>query len=111
MAIEIELYVTESGKVPFTDWLNGLKDITARAKVRVCLDRVKMENFGNFKPLGQGLAELKIHYGPGFRVYYGQSGKKIILLLTGGDKSSQQKDIKKAREYWEDYRRRENENN
>lgn len=111
MAIQIDLYVTKEGKVPFTDWLNKLKDHTARAKIRVRLDRVRLENLGVFKALGNGVNELKIDYGPGYRVYYGQTGKKIILLLIGGDKATQQQDIRKAQMFWEDYRRRENENN
>jgi putative addiction module killer protein len=110
MKIEIDLYVTEEGKVPFIDWLKALKDSSARAKIRVRLDRVRLGNLGDYKALGNGISELRIKYGPGYRVYYGQSGKKIILLLIGGDKSSQQKDIKKAQKFWEDYRRRENEN-
>lgn len=110
MTIQVDLYVTEDGKVPFIDWLNLLKDRTARAKIRVRLDRVRLGNLGDYKALGNGINELRIKYGPGYRVYYGQSGKKIILLLIGGDKSSQQKDIKKAQKFWEDYRRRENEN-
>lgn len=62
--------------------------------------------FGDSKPIGEGLSELRIHHGPGYRVYYGKQGKRIYLLLCGGDKSTQMKDIKRAKAYWEDHKRR-----
>jgi len=109
MQIEIKLYVTEEGKVPFSEWLQSLKDRKSRAKIRVKLDRVRLGNLGNNKFLGKGVYELKIDYGHGYRIYYGQAGKEIILLLLGGEKKRQQSDIKQAQKYWTDYRRRENE--
>ena len=111
MQIKIELYVTEEGKVPFSEWLQSLKDRKSRAKIRIRLDRVRLGNLGNNKFLGKGVYEFKIDYGPGYRIYYGQSGKEIILLLSGGEKKRQQSDIKQAQQYWADYRRRENEGN
>ena len=111
MQIKIELYVTEEGKVPFSEWLQSLKDRKSRAKIRVRLDRVRLGNLGNNKFLGKGVYELKIDYGPGYRIYYGQTGKEIILLLLGGEKKRQQSDIKQAQEYWADYRRIKNESN
>ncbi|MGA1825230.1 MAG: type II toxin-antitoxin system RelE/ParE family toxin [bacterium] len=111
MQIKIELYVTEEGKVPFSEWLQSLKDRKTRAKIRVRLDHVRLGNLGNNKFLGNWIYELKIDYGPGYRIYYGQAGKKIILLLLGGEKKRQQSDIKQAQKYWADYRRRENEGN
>ena len=111
MQIKIELYVTEEGKVPFSEWLQSLKDRKSRAKIRVRLDRVRLGNLGNNKFLDKGVHEFKIDYGPGYRIYYGQAGKEIILLLLGGEKKRQQSDIKQAQQYWADYRRRENEGN
>ncbi len=73
---------------------------------RVRLDRVRLGNLGKNRSVGEGVYELKIDYGPGFRVYYGLDKKTVVLLLLGGDKSSQKKDITQARKYWEDYRRR-----
>ena len=102
----LEYYITESGKIPFKDWLEGLKDIRARAKIRISLDRVRLGNFGHAKSLGEGVHELKIDYGPGYRVYYAFAGNTIVLLLLGGDKALQSKDIVRAKEYWKDFKRR-----
>ncbi|MGM0601249.1 MAG: type II toxin-antitoxin system RelE/ParE family toxin [Candidatus Rifleibacteriota bacterium] len=103
---KIKHYLLENGLDPFGKWLNNLKDIKARAKINVKIDRLSQGNFSNSKSLGDGVVELKIDYGPGYRVYYGQAGKLVILLLCGGDKSSQQKDIETAKKYWADFKRR-----
>lgn len=102
--IDIELYTAPSGKNPFIDWLESLKDRKARAQIKVRLDRVRLGNLGDHKSVGNGVMELRISYGPGYRVYFGRVGKKIILLLCGGDKSTQAKDIKKAKEFWDHFR-------
>jgi putative addiction module killer protein len=104
---ELRLYVTGNGKVPFSLWLNSLRDIRARAVIRVRLNRIRLGNFGDCKSVGEGVMELRIDHGPGYRVYFGQVDQRIVLLLCGGDKSSQGRDIEKARAYWADYRRRE----
>ena len=99
--IEIELYALPSGKEPFTEWESRLcGDVQAILSTR--LARIRGRNFGNREPVGNGVYELKINYGPGYRIYYGMRGKTIVILLCGGDKSSQKKDIKKAKEFWED---------
>ena len=77
-----------------------------RSKILTRLDRLKLGNFGDCKTIGDGLAELRIHYGPGIRVYYSKIGNKVILLLCGGDKGSQSKDISKAKEYLKEYQSR-----
>lgn len=105
----LEEYITANGKVPFAEWLHGLKDRVARAKIRVRLDRVKLGNIGPHKMVGKGVNELILDFGPGYRVYYNKT-KEFILLLYGGTKKGQQKDIEQAQEYLEDYRRREDEN-
>ena len=104
----ITYYLTETGGKPFKEWLDGLKDITARQKVRVRLDRARLGNLGRNRSVGEGVYELKINYGPGYRVYYAIEKKTIVLLLTGGDKSSQNKDIALAHRYWQDHKRRRN---
>lgn len=101
----LELYVTPDGKTPFTEWLEALRDIKGRAKIRVRLDRLRLGNLGDCKSLGEGVSELRIDFGPGYRVYFGQEGTRTLVLLYGGDKSTQQADIKKAQAYWEDYTR------
>lgn len=100
---EIQIYATPDGKYPFLEWLESLRDINARAKIRTRLDRVEAGNLGDYKPVGNGVCELRIDYGPGYRVYFGQVGTTIILLLCGGDKSTQEKDILQAIKYWTDY--------
>jgi len=102
----IAYYLTETGAKPFKEWLDSLKDITARQKVRIRLDRVRLGNLGKNRSVGEGVYELKIDYGPGYRVYYAIEKKRQILLLMGGDKSSQGKDIAMARKYWQNHKGR-----
>ncbi len=107
MEIEIEIYETSPGKRPFETWFEAIREIHTRAKILTRLDRLKIGNFGDCKTIGDGVSELRIHYGPGIRIYYAKIGNKVILLLCGGDKGSQTKDIKKAKEYLKDYQLRE----
>lgn len=80
----------------FSKWLDGLNDIQARARVMVRIERLTMGNPGDVKAVGEGILELRIHYGPGYRVYYKQRGSELVILLAGGDKGSQSRDIKIA---------------
>ena len=107
MVYEITIYANENGNEPFRDWLDGLKDVDTQALIFQCLQRIKLGNFGDCKTLQGGVCELRIHYGPGIRIYYGKIGNKVILLLCGGDKGSQDRDIAKAKEYLKDYQSRE----
>ena len=102
----IEYYLTATNKKPFKEWVDELDSVT-KAKIRIRLDRVRLGNLGNTRPVGQGVYELKIDYGPGYRVYYALNGKTVILLLLGGDKSTQKKDILQAKTYWKDRKERE----
>jgi putative addiction module killer protein len=104
---EIRNYLRLDGIVPFSEWLDSLRDIRAKAKIRARLDRVEEGNLGNCKSHGDEVFELRIDYGSGYRIYFGQQGLTVIILLCGGDKSTQDKDIAKAKEYWEDYRSRD----
>ena len=103
---ELHIYVTEEGREPFSEWLASFRDSKARAKIRVRLDRVRLGNLGDCHGVGEGVQELRIDYGPGYRVYFGLEGQTIVLLLCGGDKSTQTKDIETAKRYWNEYRRR-----
>ena len=103
---ELQIYVTEDGRAPFSEWHASLRDIKARAKIRVRLDRVSLGNLGDCHRVGEGVQELRIDYGPGYRVYFGQVGAAIVLLLCGGDKNTQTEDIEHAKRYWNKYRRR-----
>lgn len=100
-------YLTQNGQSPFNDWLLGLRDLRARARVRTRLDRVSLGNLGDYASVGDGVFELRIFYGPGYRVYYSQEADNLMLLLIGGTKDTQRRDIRTAREYLADYRRRE----
>ncbi|MDD5222389.1 MAG: type II toxin-antitoxin system RelE/ParE family toxin [bacterium] len=102
---EVVYYKTGAGKVPFLDWLYSLKDKITRARIRIRIERVAMGNFGDHHSVGNGVWELRVSSGPGFRIYYGLEGKKIVVVLAGGDKRSQEKDVKLAKEYWADYLR------
>jgi len=102
---ELVEYETENGRCPFSEWLDGLKYIAARAIIRKRLNRIRIGNFGHTRSVGEGVFELKIDFGPGYRVYYGLDGDTLVVLLCGGDKGSQERDIRKATEYWQDYRR------
>jgi len=99
-------YVTEDGKNIFRTWIRKLKDHTARARIRVRLNRLRLGNFGDCKPMGEGVNELRIDYGPGYRVYFGRSELAVVILLCGGIKKKQSEDIKLAQKYWADYKRR-----
>jgi putative addiction module killer protein len=90
---ELLNYITEDGRCPFEDWLNGLKDVSGRALIRKRLNRVRLGNLGNVRSLGDGVLEFKVDFGPGYRVYFGEDGPRIVVLLIGGDKGSQKRDI------------------
>jgi len=81
---------------PFARWIDGLRDIRARACIQVRIERLASGNPGDVRPVGEGVSELRIDYGPGYRVYYKMQGRELIILLAGGDKSSQARDIKTA---------------
>jgi len=80
----------------FVKWLLGLRDLRARARIQARIDRLESGNAGDVKPVGEGVSEMKIDYGPGYRVYFVRRGFELVILLAGGDKSSQSKDIRKA---------------
>ena len=104
--IEIRHYVSRAGKDVFDDWLSELADARAQARIATRINRLAAGNFGDCKPLRQGLSELRIDCGPGYRVYYAMVGKVCVLLLCGGDKRKQASDIDRALEYLKDYRER-----
>jgi putative addiction module killer protein len=99
-------YQMADGRDPFKEWLAELADRQARARVAVRVQRMAAGNFGDHKPLSDGVWELKIDHGPGYRVYYAQAGRRVLLLLVGGDKRRQQADIATAVRYWQDWKMR-----
>lgn len=104
--MELRYYQTTGGERPFVDWLEGLKDRQARTRIEARLVRVAAGTFGDVEPVGAGVSELRIDWGPGYRVYFARIGQVIVLLLCGGDKRTQQRDINRAKDYFEDYKAR-----
>ncbi len=105
--IELFRYQRDDGFEPFTEWLDALRDKVAQARIRVRLRQVQAGNLGDCEPVGEGVIELRIHIGAGYRVYCGRHGKAIVILLCGGDKGSQTADIRRAKELWSEWKRRQ----
>lgn len=100
----VQKYETSDGRIPFDEWFDSLSD-DFQARVDARLDRVSLGNFGDCKAVGGGVHELRFFFGSGFRVYFGQVKNRIVLLLCGGDKSTQTKDVKRAQILWRDFQR------
>lgn len=105
-SVEVLEYLTEDGRNPFREWLEALNDREARARVRVRINRIRLGNFGDCKSVGGGVSELRIAYGPGYRVYFGRQGNTVVVLVCAGDKRTQARDIAVAHDRWQDYLRR-----
>ena len=104
--MEIRHYLTASGRDPYQEWLDKLKDLTGRIAIQRRVDRIVGGNFGDHKLLQEGVCELRIDLGPGYRVYYAMGSARMVLLLCGGIKRTQDADIKHATRYWREYQRR-----
>ena len=105
--MEIRHDLTASGDDLYQQWLDKLKDLKGRVVIQRRIDRLKAGNFGDRKFCQEGVWELRIDFGPGYRVYYAQAGDTVILLLCGGSKRTQTADVKEAVRYWRDYQRRQ----
>jgi len=103
---DIREYATPSGGIPFREWLRSMRDIRARALVRVRLNRVRLGNFGDCRSMGGGVHELRIDFGPGYRVYLGRPDNRMVVILCGGEKKTQRRDIGVAGTGWADYKAR-----
>jgi putative addiction module killer protein len=103
---EIRIYAKPDGTEPYTAWEANLKDRMVRARIRARIARLRLGNFGDSKRVGE-VFELRIHVGPSYRVYYEREGDDVVILLCGGDKGSQARDIERAEAYWRDYRSRD----
>ncbi len=101
--MEVRRYLTNTGRDVFGEWLSDLKDNRTRAKIVARVDRISAGNFGDCRSLRGGLLELRIDWGPGYRVYYAMIGRVCVLLLCGGDKRKQSSDIRRAADYLKDY--------
>ena len=100
---ELEMLETLEGRVPFEEWFDSIRDQATQNAVDARLTRVADGNFGDHKSVGEGVFELRIQKGPGLRVYYGLDGPKLVILIGGGDKNNQNKDIRRAQKLWRDY--------
>lgn len=101
----VKIYQDNSGKEPYTIWIQSLKEQTTKARIQQRIRRIELGNFGDCKLLKQGVWELRLDFGSGYRIYYGEDGSKIVILLCAGNKKTQQKDIEKAIQYWTEYKR------
>lgn len=101
--IILKIYRDENNRELITEWIESIKDVVTQVRIRTRLSRLEIGNFGDCKSVGAGVFELRLQFGPGFRVYYGKVGDTVVLLLCGGEKKSQEKDIKIAKEYWKNY--------
>jgi putative addiction module killer protein len=104
-SLEVLEYLDTSGRSPFGDWFDGL-NAQAAAKISIALARLRQGNSSNIKRVGGGVMEYKVDFGPGYRVYFGRNGERIVVLLAGGTKRRQNEDIRLARTRWSDYKRR-----
>ena len=101
---EVVAFRATNGRVPFEEWLDDLNDKKAVARILARLARVRQGNLGDCKSVGEGVNELRVDYGPGYRVYFGQQGRTLVVLLCGGDKRTQDQDIRLAKQHWRTYK-------
>ena len=104
--MEIRHYLTREGADPFRIWLDGLEDVSTKALILRRVDRMALGNFADHKFCRSGVWEARIDYGPGYRIYYAQAGRSLVILLCAGSKRSQSRDIDRAIEYWMDFKAR-----
>ena len=100
---QVIVYAKEDGKEPFTEWLYNLRDVMSRKRILARVSRLQQGNYGDCEPVGAGISDLRLFFGSGYRVYFGEENNPIVVLLCGGDKGSQGKDIEQAKAYWKEY--------
>ena len=105
--INLVRYQQTNGDEPLSDWLNGVRVKIAQARIRIRLRQVEAGNFGDCESVGEGVSELRMHVGAGYRVYFGRHGQTVVVLLCGGDKRTQTNDIKRAKLFWADWKGRQ----
>lgn len=98
----VVIYTDGNGNEPYTNWINNLKDLKGRERIITRIQRLEYGLYGDCEPVGEGVLELRMFFGPGYRVYFGEDDGNIVILLCGGDKSSQKQDIKTAKQYWKE---------
>lgn len=103
---QVEFYVREDDATPYLEWFWSIRDRRTRNRIARRIDRIEQGNFGDHRSVGEGVWELRLFFGPGYRIYFAEAGDTVVLLLCGGDKRSQQQDIERAKTYWHDYKER-----
>jgi putative addiction module killer protein len=103
---ELRYYQRQDGLRPFNQWLVALKDAKTTQRILARLNRIRSGNLGDCRAVGEGVCELRIHFGPGYRIYFGQDGETLILLICAGEKDTQPRDLRLAHAYWRDYKER-----
>jgi putative addiction module killer protein len=101
---EIRIYRTAAQRVPYSDWIQRLRDTRARQKIQARIARLRLGNLGHARSVGEGVFELKVDYGPGYRIYFGQDGPRLVIILCAGDKSTHGADIRAAKLFWSHYK-------
>lgn len=101
---KVIIFRAEDGSEPFTDWLSTLRDSRGKALIHARIARLELGLLGDAQPVGRGVMELRIHHGPGYRIYVGLQGSTVVVLLCGGTKGSQKQDIRNAQSYWAEYK-------
>ena len=102
--IHLVRYQQTNGDEPLSDWLNGVRDKMAQARIRIRLRQVEAGNFGDCEAVGEGVSEMRVHVGAGYRVYLDRRGQTVVVLLCGGDKRTQTNDVKRAKLFWADWK-------
>ena len=100
----LRFYQTPNGREPFTEWFESIRDQRTQDRIQTRLDSIALGHFGDCKSVGAGVFELRFRFGSGYRIYFGEVDNTIVLLLCGGDKSSQERDIIRAKTYWQNYK-------
>jgi putative addiction module killer protein len=100
---QVIVYVDEHGHEPFTEWIDSLRDVMGRKRILARVARLEHGNYGDCESVGEGVSELRMFFGPGYRVYIGEEGNNIVVLLCGGAKSTQPEDIQTAKLYWKEH--------
>lgn len=101
---KLQVYQTQNGREPFTEWLKSIRDRRTRTRIQERLERLEIGNVGDCQSVGGGVYELRLQFGPGYRIYFGEVDNTLVLLLCGGDKASQTQDIERAKTYWLEYK-------
>lgn len=104
---QVTIYANQDGDEPFSQWIEKLRDTRSKRRILQRLRRLEQGNYGDVAPIGDGLSELRMFFGSGYRIYFGEDGENIVVILCGGNKSTQEKDIESAKIYWKEYINRE----